>query len=277
MKLFKKIAIVGVGLIGGSLGLAIKKKKLADQVVGFFRHKNKISQAIKLKAVDAGTNDFALAVQDSDFIILCSPVSDIVRRLKELKKAKTTALITDIGSTKSEITKASRGLDFIGSHPLAGSEKNGIAFAKADLFKNSLCVLTPGKNPSAYSLEKVNRFWRLLGAKTVVLSPDKHDRILSFASHLPHVAAFALMNTVPKEMLPFAAGGLRDTTRIASSDPKIWNDILLSNNKHLLETIEAFQVSLHKIKIALLKKDAKKLNKLLTQAQRKRSEIKQKP
>ena len=277
MKLFKKIAIVGVGLIGGSLGLAIKKKKLAGQVVGFFRHKNKISQAIKLKAVDAGTNDFALAVQDSDFIILCSPVSDIVRRLKELKKAKTTALITDIGSTKSEITKASRGLNFIGSHPLAGSEKNGIAFAKADLFKNSLCVLTPGKNPSAYSLEKVNRFWRLLGAKTVVLSPDKHDRILSFASHLPHVAAFALMNTVPKEMLPFAAGGLRDTTRIASSDPKIWNDILLSNNKHLLETIEAFQVSLHKIKIALLKKDAKKLNKLLTQAQRKRSEIKQKP
>ena len=246
MKLFKKIAIVGVGLIGGSLGLAIKKKKLADQVVGFFRHKNKISQAIKLKAVDAGTNDFALAVQDSDFIILCSPVSDIVRRLKELKKAKITALITDIGSTKSEITKAGRDLNFIGSHPLAGSEKNGIAFARADLFKISLCVLTPGNNLSASSLEKVNRFWRLLEAKTVVLSPDEHDRILSFASHLPHVAAFALMNTVPKEMLPFAAGGLRDTTRIASSDPKIWSDILLSNNKHLLKTIEAFQVSLHK-------------------------------
>lgn len=275
MPLFKKITIVGIGLLGGSLGLAIKKEKLAGFVVGFFRHKDKIRQALQMGVLDAGTDDFREAIRESDFIILASPVSDIVKRLKELKKLKVHSLVTDIGSTKSGIVKTSQGLNFIGSHPLAGSEKSGILHARADLFKDSLCLLTPPRKASSVSLSKVSRFWKCLGAKTIVLSCDEHDRILAFVSHLPHVVAFALMKTMPNKTLSFGAGGLKDTTRIALSNPKIWNDILLSNKKPVLKSIKAFEGTLAEIKKALLKNDTNKLTSLLAQAQRKRKQIQQ--
>jgi prephenate dehydrogenase len=277
MTLFKKVTIVGIGLLGGSLGLAIKKKKLAGSVVGFFRHKDKIRQALQMGFLDAGTDDFREAIRESDFIILASPVSDIIKRLRELKKLKTKALLTDIGSTKSEIVKTGRGLNFIGSHPLAGSEKSGMAHARGNLFKGSLCLLTPPHEVSSLSLAKLSRFWKCLGTKTIVLSCDEHDRILAFVSHLPHVAAFALMKTIPNKTLSFAAGGLKDTTRIALSNPKIWNDILLSNKKRVLKSIKAFEETLAEIKKALLENDTSKLTSLLAQAQKKRKQIQQRP
>jgi prephenate dehydrogenase len=277
MTLFKKVTIVGIGLLGGSLGLAIKKKKLAGSVVGFFRHKDKIRQALQMGILDAGTDDFREAIRESDFIILASPVSDIIKRLRELKKLEIQALVTDIGSTKSEIVKTSRGLNFIGSHPLAGSEKSGMAHARGNLFKGSLCLLTPPHEVSSLSLAKLSRFWKCLGTKTIVLSCDEHDRILAFVSHLPHVAAFALMKTIPNKTLSFAAGGLKDTTRIALSNPKIWNDILLSNKKRVLKSIKAFEETLAEIKKALLENDTSKLTSLLAQAQKKRKQIQQRP
>ena len=279
MRLFKKVTIVGVGLLGGSIGLAIKKKKLADKVVGFFRHKNKIPAAIKKGVIDEGSDDFVQAIKGSDFIIFCSPVSDIIKKLKQLKKmGLNSVLITDTGSTKQEIAAASHGLHFIGSHPLAGSEQSGMNHSKADLFNDSLCALTPSKTNSLNkSYERLAEFWKSLGAKTIILKPEKHDQILALASHLPHAVVFSLMESIPKEVIPFAAGGLKDTTRIALSNPEIWIDIFLSNKKNILRSVDSFEKSLQRFKKALAKNDRRNLLSLLIRAQKKRKGFPQKP
>ncbi len=274
MKRFNKITIVGVGLLGGSIGLAVKKKGLACQVTGFFRDKKKIRDAIKLGAIDNGTDDFINAVDKSDLIILCSPVGDIISKLKLLKKIKANqAIITDIGSTKADIAKTARGLNFIGSHPIAGSEQSGISHAKTDIFSNSICILTPANRTKKESLRRIAEFWRLLGAEPIILKPETHDRILAFTSHLPHAAAFSLMGTVPNEILKFSAGGLKDTTRIALSSPQIWADIFMSNKKNALKAISIFEKNLKRFKILIAGNDRRKLLLFLKKAQHKRSSM----
>ncbi len=270
MALFKKVTIVGVGLLGGSIGLGIKKNDLAKNVTGFFRHKNEIAHALTSGIVDVGTDDFNKAVKDSDLIILCSPVGDIIKRLKTMKHK---ALITDTGSTKAEIAKAGRKLNFIGSHPLAGSEQSGAQFARADLFHSSLCILTPDSSRSSKALPLVKKFWEGLGARTILLSPKEHDRIVAFSSHLPHALAFALMGAVPQEIIPFAAGGLKDTTRISLSSPEIWADIFLSNRRQVAGSISTFEKSLKELKKSILNNNRKKLLSLLKHAQHKRRSI----
>jgi prephenate dehydrogenase len=271
MRPFKKITIVGVGLLGGSIGLAVKKHKLADKVTGFFRNKGKIAAAVKMGAIDEGTDDLKKAVELSGLIILCSPVSDIIKKLKMLKKiAGKTTLITDTGSTKSEIVKAAGRLDFIGSHPLAGSEQSGVSHARSDLLKNSILILTPQRCEQSRSLTRLAEFWEKLGAKIVVMTPEKHDHILAFSSHLPHATAFSLMQALPKEAIGFAAGGLKDSTRIALSNPDIWADIFISNTKEILRSISAFEKAIKTLKKAVAGGDKKELVSFLRQAKDKR-------
>lgn len=276
MSLFKKIAIVGTGLIGGSLALVIKEKKLAKTVVGFSRRKETIVRALKAGIIDEGSQDLNI-IKGADFVILATPVDVILDLAPQITKIiGPEAIVTDVGSTKEKIvTKLDKIFkNFIGSHPLAGSEKRGVANAKPEIFQDSLCILTPTKKSKGAIVEKVKKFWELAGARTATLDPGKHDKVLGFVSHLPHVVAFSLMGSVPKEHLKFAASGLRDSTRIAGSDAEVWSEIFLSNQKNLLKSIEDFEKNILKLKSAIKRKDKKAINLILTQAKKKREVLK---
>ena len=228
--------------------------------------------------MDEGTNNFNKSIQESDFIILCSPVNDIVQKLKMIKKiGDRHILITDVGSTKTRIVKAAQGLNFIGSHPLAGSQQSGLIHAKKDLFKDVLCILTPKDARANHSFEKVKEFWTRLGSRPIVIKPQTHDRILAFVSHLPHVIAFSLIQAIPKNYLKFGATGLKDTTRIALSPPEIWADIFLSNKKDVLAAIEVFIKALQSLKKKLLNNNRKTLTSHLSAAQKMRMSLNSKP
>lgn len=275
MRLFNKVAIVGIGLIGGSLAGAIKKKRLASEVIGVSRHRKTLLMAKKNKVIDRGSQDIRV-IKDADLVILATPVNTILSLAPKISKLiKKDCVVTDVGSTKQEIvSKLARIFPkYVGSHPLAGSEKRGLINAHPDIFKDTLCILTPDKNTDPGAKKKIERFWRQLGAKVVNLAPSTHDKILSFTSHLAHILAFSLISTVPKKYLPFASTGLKDTTRIAASDNQLWADIFLSNQKNLLKSIELFQDNLSKIKSAIIKKDYKLLSKILKQAKKKRETL----
>jgi prephenate dehydrogenase len=274
-KLFNKVAIIGTGLIGGSMALDIKRRKLANKVIGVSRRKKSLLLAKKLGAIDYGSQEIDI-IKGADLVILAAPVNAILNLANPISKSLTRdCLVTDVGSTKKEIVAKLENVFpyYVGSHPLAGSEKSGVVNACANIFKDSLCILTPTKNTDPKALSKIKKLWIQLGAKVKFLSPDEHDKILSFVSHLAHIVAFSLISSVPSNYLTFASNGLKDTTRIASSDSEIWNDIFLSNQKNILKTIDAFQVNISKIKSALKKRDRKLLNEILSQAKNKRDSL----
>ncbi len=268
---FKKITIVGVGLIGGSLGLSIKEQKLSDKVVGYFRDKEKLAFGIQNGFVDEGTTDFIKAIEDSDLIFLCSPVRDIILKLEIIKKnCSCKTLVTDTGSTKKKIVEAARGMNFIGSHPLAGSEHSGMHHARKDLFNNALCVLTPQGKKNQPALKVLKNFWASFGARTCVMTPEKHDHLLAFVSHLPHAIAFSLIHSIPDSYAKFSAGGLKDTTRIALSSPELWSDIFLSNKKELITAICGFKKELMILEQLLAKNKRENLVSHLKACQKRR-------
>ncbi|MDO8662571.1 MAG: prephenate dehydrogenase/arogenate dehydrogenase family protein [Candidatus Omnitrophota bacterium] len=272
MRLFNKVAIIGTGLIGGSLGLFIKKHRLAQEVVGVSRHKKSLGLALKMKAIDRGSLSLDI-IRGADLLILATPVETIVNLRKQiLKIAGKGCLVTDTGSTKVNIVSFLEKTfpNYIGAHPLAGSEKCGIANASIGLFKNSLCILTPTKKTQKKALDKIKALWVKAGARVVLLSPKEHDRILSFTSHLPHSVAFSLIDSIPDKFLKFASGGLKDTTRIAASSPELWQGIFLTNKINLLESISLFEEGLNKLKFAIKNNDKKLLTHILTRAQKKR-------
>jgi len=275
MRLFKKIAIIGTGLIGGSLGILIKKNKLANEVVGVSRHKQSLGLALKMKAIDRGSLSLDI-IKGSDFLILATPVDTIISLKNKLRKvAGKNCLITDVGSTKEKITGHLSKIfpNYVGSHPLAGSEKRGILNANSNIFKGSLCVLTPTKRTDSKALVKIKSFWAKLGAKVICLSPDEHDKVLAFTSHLAHLAAFSLINTVPAGFLKFASGGLKDTTRIAASEPELWQGIFLTNKTELLKALSLFESNLKNIKSAIIENNKNKLTGILKTAQKKRNTL----
>lgn len=275
---FKKIAIVGIGLVGGSLGLSIKRKKLAQEVIGIVHHKKTIKEALNLKAVDKVTLNLK-DIKDADLIILATPVNIILRQLPLIfNYAKENTLIIDVGSTKNKIIQlaeklmpGNKKIDFIGTHPLAGSEKKGLCFAKIDLFKNSICILVSTKFTKKENLEKIKTFWHALGADTKIITAKKHDEILSFTSHLPHLVSFALMNSIPDRYLNFSASGLKDTTRLSSSDALVWQDIFFSNKENLIKAIANFQKSLKELRNKISASDKTLLNKLKSIKKKKES------
>lgn len=252
---FKKVAIVGVGLIGGSIGLAIKKRHIAREVVGVFRRESTLKRALKARAVDRGTLSIAEGVEGADLIILASPVCSIPALAKKvIRSAKKGAIITDAGSTKKWIVGSvekmigrKSGVSFVGSHPMAGSEHAGVEFAREDLVEGSPCLVTRTARTDKRSLAKIVSFWRSLGGKVDIMTPEAHDRAVSLISHLPHLVAFSLAGAVPSLFLKYAAEGFKDTTRVASSDPELWVEIFSTNRSELLRSAKAFAAFYNKL------------------------------
>lgn len=266
---FRKISIVGVGLLGGSLGLAIKKRRLADEVAGYVRREASVIECEKAAAVDSCTTDLFKAVKDADLIVLCTPLAQMLPLLKNMRPAiKRGAIITDVGSVKTTVVKelesllTKAGAHFIGSHPMAGAEKTGVAAARENLFENAVCVITPTRKSNQAALRKIEQFWKAVGARVMRLAPELHDELVSRSSHLPHVAAATLANLVldpkhPKSQPLLCANGFRDTTRIASGSPEMWRDIAMANRKNLSKALESFIRELKNFQKALNHADEK--------------------
>jgi len=272
MKPFNKVAIVGVGLIGGSIALDIKKKRLALEVVGVSRHKNTLLLAKKNGVIDRGSQNIDI-VKGADLIILATPVSTILNLAPLIAKIISPAcIITDVGSTKQEIVAKLDKIfpKFVGSHPLAGSEKRGVSSASCDIFKNSLCILTPTRETDPVALSRVRILWNKLGARVLLLSAPRHDKILSLVSHLPHALAFSLIASIPNNYLRFSASGLKSATRIALSDSKLWADIFASNQKNILQAMGLFKEGLYALSSAIRSKNKTQIIKILEKAKKKR-------
>lgn len=270
--MFKKITIIGLGLIGGSLALAIKEKKLAKEITGVSRRKSTIDRAIKNKIVDFATLDLKSGVKDSDLVIISTPVLKIAEIAKSIAPfLRKGAILTDAGSTKrcvvKDIEKAKlKDIYFVGSHPIAGSEKSGIKYADKDLFKRACCILTKTKNTDPKAVAMLKKFWGGLGMRVVIMPPDTHDRLLSRISHLPHAVSVSLANSAGKDGLKFAAGGFKDTTRIASGEPELWKDIFFTNRDNLIKDIKILKKELLKIETALKSNNSRAILKLLSRA-----------
>jgi prephenate dehydrogenase len=279
---FEKVTIVGVGLLGGSLGLAVRKRRLAKRVVGYVRRAASVAECKKAGAVDACTLNLREAVSGADLIVLCTPLAQMRPLLKEMLPAvKRGAIITDVGSVKAGVVKeleplvAKAGAHFIGSHPMAGAEKTGVAAARVDLFNNAVCVITPSKRSNKTALRKTEQLWKAVGARVIRIAPELHDELVSRSSHLPHVAAATLANLVldpghPKSQALLCANGFRDTTRIASGSPEMWRDIAVANRKNLNKAVTMLIRDLKKFQSALNKADARATQKIFEQAKQRR-------
>jgi prephenate dehydrogenase len=244
------VAIVGVGLIGGSIGLALRARGLAERVVGIGRSEAALEEARRLGAIDEGTTDPERGVAVADVVVVCTPVTCIAADvLRAAEHGPGHVLVTDAGSTKrqivAEVEACPRALAaFVGAHPIAGSERKGVAHARAELFEERACVLTPTAQTPRDRLERARRFWALLGGRVIEMAPEDHDDALARTSHLPHVAAAALAAVVPAELLALAAGAYRDGTRVAGSDPDLWTGIFLENRGPVLGALADFQAEL---------------------------------
>ncbi len=263
------LTIVGVGLIGGSIAAAVKARGLAARVIGVGRNPAKLAGAVERGWLDEVTSDVAAAARQSDLIVFCTPVDRVVAGVREAAPAcRCNTLITDAGSTKVEICEALEtglppGVEFIGSHPLAGSEKNGYEHSHPHLFANRVCVLTPQARTSASGMQRLRSFWSGLEARLVEMSPRAHDRAVAEISHFPHIVASALAATLAPEHQALAARGFRDTTRIAAGDADLWTSILMCNAEEISHSLEKFDAILQAYRVALQHRDAAALKKLL--------------
>jgi prephenate dehydrogenase len=275
MKTWDTVAILGVGLIGASIGLALRKRKLAKKIIGIARRQSTLTTAKRRGAVTHTTTDIAAGVVDADLVVVCTPVELIAEHVRAVAlNCRKNARITDAGSAKEEIVVAldhafalhnPRGAAFVGSHPMAGSEKNGPQNADAELFEGCVTVVTSSPQTNAKALRDVKLFWRSLGANVVQLGPKEHDQAVAAISHLPHLVASVLAASVPQSALPLAAGGWRDTTRVASGDPHLWRQILSQNRFHVLHALDKFCHELTDFRRALAYNDRDKIEQLLTQ------------
>jgi prephenate dehydrogenase len=281
---WQKITLVGVGLLGGSLGLAVKQRRLADRVEGYVRRTASIAECDKLGVVDHATRDLARAVGGADLVILCTPLSQMRELgLKMLPSLKPGAIVTDVGSVKGSVVEdlesliAGADAHFVGSHPMAGGEKTGVAAAKADLFERAVCLVTPTPNSNKAAVEKVEEFWKALGGRVLKLAPSVHDDLVSRASHLPHVVAAELANYIlspahPPEQATVCANGFRDTTRVASGSPEMWRDIAMANQKNLGRVLGVFIEDLQEFRLALENGDVKAVEEFFEKAKQRRDD-----
>lgn len=279
---FEKITLIGVGLLGGSLGLAARQRRLANCVEGYVRRAASVAECEKLGVVDRATDDLAAAVSGADLVILCTPLAQM-RSLTEqfLPSLKKGAIVTDVGSVKASVVAelepliASVGAHFVGSHPIAGLEKNGATHSRADLFEHAVCVITPTAKSSAEAVRRVEAFWKSLGSLPLLLAPEAHDDLVARSSHLPHIVAAELANYIlspvhPKEQAQLCAGGFRDSTRIASGSPEMWRDIALANRANLARVLGVFIEDLQEFQHALENSDAKAVEEFFVKAKQRR-------
>ena len=270
-----RLAVIGVGLIGGSFALALKQAKQVSHVVGVGRNAANLKTALERGIIDSTAPDAAAAARGADLVLISTPVAQFPAVFASLKEAK--ALITDGGSTKRDVIAAARkalgkGIArFVPAHPIAGAEKSGAAAASADLFRGKRVVLTPLPENRRAALEQVEAAWKACGARVSRMDPEEHDAVLATVSHLPHVLAYALVHNVAKrnnseQLFSFAAGGFRDFTRIASSHPEMWRDICLANRDRLLQELKSYANELGSLRKLIQKGDAAGLEKLFAEA-----------
>ena len=284
---FGQAAIIGVGLIGGSLGMILRRKGLASTVVGVGRCIENLQTAVKLGAIDHYVLDTKEGVKDADIVVLATPVDTYERHLKEWASClKPGAIVSDVGSVKGELVEQCErlvpaGVHFVGAHPIAGKEKTGVAAGSEDLFTGMRCILTPTKQTNAQALERVRTLWQEVGSTVLTMDPRLHDKILGAVSHLPHVVAYALMGAlidirteVPSlDLAGHSGGGLRDTSRIAASSPEMWRDIFLWNRDNVVAFIEAYERSLGELKQLIRTGDAAGIEKTLERAKQEREKF----
>ena len=273
------VAIVGVGLIGGSIGLALRARGLAGRVVGVGRNMAALDEARRLGAIDEGTTDLRWGVEGADIVVVCTPVDRIAVDVIECAKhTGEDTLITDAGSTKRAIVAAVEAdpagrRRFVGAHPIAGSERKGVAAARADLFEGCVCVLTPTPATHDPNVDRASLFWASLRCFTAGMTPAEHDATLALTSHLPHAVAAALAAAVPSPALLMAAGAYRDGTRVAAADPHLWAAIFDQNRAPLLAALDAFDASLSGLRDALTGGDAAAIARWWAQARARRLEF----
>ncbi|HEY1375198.1 MAG TPA: prephenate dehydrogenase/arogenate dehydrogenase family protein [Gemmataceae bacterium] len=266
------LVIVGVGLIGGSAGLGARDRGVARRVVGVGRSAESLAAARRAGCIDDGTPDLAAAARDADLVLVCTPVDRVAEYVRAAAATcRPGTLLTDAGSTKDAIVRAldgglPPGVPFVGGHPLAGSEKRGPEHARADLFDGRLVILTPTPRTDPAAVERAGAFWRALGARVLHLSPQDHDDALAVTSHLPHLAAAALANTLPEHLRSLTATGFRDTTRVAAGDPDLWAAIFAQNLGAVLAALGRLEERLTDYRHAIEHNDITTLRRLLAEA-----------
>lgn len=275
----EQITIVGVGLIGGSIGLAAKARGLAKRVMGYGRTATTLERAGALGCIDDFTTDLATAVRGADLVVVCTPVDRIATTiLAAAPHCKPGTLFTDGGSTKGNILaelgdRLPSHTFFVPAHPLAGSEKTGADFATAKLFENRVTILTPTPSTDLEAVIRVESFWRALGCRIVTMPPDEHDRALATTSHLPHAVAAGVAGVTPQDWLTLTAGGFRDTTRIAGGDPELWTAIFEANRDAVLAAIDGFLNRMAEFRTRLERGDGPGLVQWLSEAKRTRDAL----
>ncbi len=282
-KLFNKICIFGVGLLGGSIGMAIKKNGLANEVIGVGRDIGRLRKAVSAGAVDKVTTDYTAEVKDADLIILSMHINSSLEVAKKIAPfLKKDAVVTDVESTKELFCKKMQGIlpdgiHFVGAHPIAGLERQGIDVATHRLFTEAVCVITRTSKTNKHALLKIKELWNKVGADVVFCSPSQHDKLVALTSHLPHIAAVSLVNTLGKadtidrDLKLVVGNGFRDTTRIASSSPEMWQEICVTNKKNILGVLSKFQKELDKMCKLIDGSDREKLIKEFKKAKSIRS------
>jgi len=279
--IFKTVAILGLGLIGGSIALEIKRKNLASKVIGVSRSLSNRRIALKRKAVDQAYPAIGDFLREADLVILATPVGTVISFLKKIQPfLNSKTLVTDVGSTKEEIVRFAskfKKLYFIGGHPIAGTEHSGMKAAELDLFKKKKWILTPTVSTPLTLRNRLCRLIRALGAQVVMIDAEKHDRIFAAVSHLPNLLAYTLSNTIEDLKNPqfakFAGSSLREMTRVASSSPEMWRDISLSNRVELLRVIKQFETEMEKFKRILSRGEEGLLLKFFERGKRFREQL----
>lgn len=270
------VAIIGVGLIGGSIGQALRTRGISERVIGIGRHLHRLEEAQRLGAIDSWTTEIAQGVAKADVVVVCTPVNRIVEDIQHAAEfVPVGALITDAGSTKRRIVEQVERQElartfFVGAHPLAGSERTGVVAARADLLDGRVCVLTPTPRTVAARLEQARRFWQSVGCRIVELGLEAHDEALARTSHLPHAVAAALASAVPEPWLNLAAGAYRDGTRVAGADASLWAGIFLENRRQVLEALVDFREQLTTFERALANRDEETLREWWDAARQRR-------
>ncbi len=272
---FHNVTIIGVGLIGGSLAKVLKTKNLADRITGAGRSRETLERALKIGVIDRMGEGPSHAVEDADLVVLASPVGTFEHIVREIgPHLKKGAILTDVGSVKGALIKkiedsVPSGIHYVPAHPIAGREKSGVAESSETLFQGRRCILTPTVGTDRQALEAVREMWIAAGAEVTDMDADLHDKVFAAVSHLPHVAAFAMMcavselNTGTEDYLQFSGAGFRDFTRIAASSPEMWRDICLMNRDNLIQMIDRYVSSLNRFKREIIAGDEKRLEEHL--------------
>ena len=284
--MFKKVCIIGCGLIGSSIARAIRKQNLSTKIVSSNRSDSVNKKVIELKIVDDSNSDTKKMAEGSDLIIIATPLSsyeDVILKIKD--SLKTGSILTDVGSVKENVISlveknVPKNVSWISSHPIAGTEESGFEAGFSELFENRWCILTPSKKANDKDIKLLETFWKKMGSKVDVMDAKQHDYILSITSHIPHLIAYNIVNTTlnvqdkkESDIIKYSAGGLRDFTRIAASNPIMWRDVFIQNKKNTSNMIDNFIANLEDLKKAIENEDGKKLEEIFTKTKKIRKEI----